>query len=905
MTSSLFNRMLDICVPRLYTTTEAGSQVESEVRTWRDVFDIIKSQHWHKDHKHSCPHDESLYDHLLLCGQMSHDKAEKLGYSEKDCIKAYFSGLFHDLGKPATRREIGKYFHFKGHGVTGGALIENLWTHEFEEEFGITKEDMGDISMVADVHMCGYFPEQTSDTHHFCFQLLHENVKKMLVCVRYGDICSMTPEPHYKKTQEEIHREACETEVAFTRSLFSQPNYDNFLDSTNLKMGILIQMCGSSSTGKSYLANKMKDDLTRIGVKTIIVNRDTFMVKNSMAMMGKRFRIGDAITPELYNMCYTFYNSKQKSYASKINEDMKDYIDEGLQQGWVVIVDTMMTMFSKAVSAILPESASNAFKINIWTHRNSLITEEESLGRLGMSLEQQLSAYEGSKFALNPFRDGLYWDSLIAMTEKREIVDVDINQPHLMFSYGRVGCKNHILDDLYTKIDKIYQFNQSFWHVPLLQDTMDIHLKDLISLLHKNGGIEAIKSFFTIYAYRVIQPFKGTKYEDKVIGIKYIDGLNNIWKPKWSREARGRFYYLGDEVVPLKDALQRGIEVLTKSHKDHGIEETQDIDWKTIERVDDVQAETIKAFSGYNDYNGVLTGKVDGSLLIINHYTVDSAQYKIMKEIIEDVGDDFSKAICKYCVDHRMPLITVATQGTVLISSEMQDYFVTAIKSLIDFEFTTVIDTWTQIIPEFCRMVTHYTNLNGLSDKVLNICFEAYCKDRRSLTGVLHTELAIGYDHSGFNLLGIMCDNKYIPHFDLNDSVFKQPVYLKITNTKQVFDIMDDMDRVVLDQMSYNNFMTKYFPDKIGYPIHMEGWVMLTKIDDTESAKRYDYSKIKTNLYYKCHKIKEKNIDELVKLPASCQFYYPIIKILVDFYNNSELRLFTSIKAIYDALVKL
>jgi hypothetical protein len=899
MSDSIFHSFLAFSLPTQYIIAEDGSQVESDVKTWNDVFNIIKSEHWHKGEKHSCPHAESLYDHLCLCGKMSYEKAIELGYSEKECIKAYFSGLLHDLGKPGTRRTMGKYFHFKGHGVTGGALIENLWSTQFEDVFGLTKEDMGDISMVADVHMCGYFPDQTTDVHKFSFQILPESVKKMLVCVRHGDICSMTPSHDFKKSKEEIVREAIESEKPFIETLFLEPQYDAYLSKYNLNQGILIQMCGSSSTGKSTLANKIMTDLNSKGIKTIIVNRDSYMVKNSMAMMGKKFKVGDEITPELYNSCYSFYISKQKSYSGRINEDMKDSINQGLQQGWVVIVDTMMTMFPKVVGTILPDSITNAFKISIWVHRNTKITEDESLGRLGMSLEQQLSAYEGSKNVMNPFRDGLQWESLIAMTEKKDLSEVESHQSHLVFSFGRTGIKNHILADLYSKLEMIYKFNQSIWHVPLLEDTMHLDLSDLIGILHKNGGIDAIKSFFLLHAYRVIQPFKDTKYEDKVIGIKYIDGMNNIWKPKWSRQARGRFYFLGDEIIPLKDALQRGIEVLTKSHKDHGIQSTQDIDWKTIERVDDVQAETIMAFAGQNDYNGILTGKVDGSLLIVNHYPIDSVQYNIMKQIIEDIGDDFSKMICKYCVDNGLPLITVATQGTVLISSEMQDYFVTAIKSVIDFEFTDLLDSWARIIPTFCNKVLFYLELNGLKSKVLNMCFEAYCKDRRSLTGVLHTELAIGYDHNGFNLLGIMCDNNYIPHFDLKDVIFNQPVYLKISNTKQVFDIMDDMDKVVLDQMSYEDFMIKYFPEKIGYPIHMEGWVMLTPI-----VGGYDYSKIKTNLYYKCHKVREDNISELIKLPKSCQSYYPIIKILIDFYSNSEERLFASVKAIYDELVK-
>jgi hypothetical protein len=94
--------------------------------------------------------------------------------------------------------------------------------------------------------------------------------------------------------------------------------------------------------------------------------------------------------------------------------------------------------------------------------------------------------------------------------------------------------------------------------------------------------------------------------------------------------------------------------------------------------------------------------------------------------------------------------------------------------------------------------------------------------------------------------------------------------------------------------------MVKYFPNYLEYPIHMEGWVLLTKLNDGN----YDYSKIKTNLYYKCHKIKDKNIDELLKLPKTCRIYYPILGILNDFFTNSRSLLHTSIHSIYDLLLK-
>ena len=63
-----------------------------------------------------------------------------------------------------------------------------------------------------------------------------------------------------------------------------------------------------------------------------------------------------------------------------------------------------------------------------------------------------------------------------------------------------------------------------------------------------------------------------------IVGIKYVDGVNKIWNTAWAREARGRFYHVTSErAVPLKDGLQRGVELLTKAHLEDGVNETQDV----------------------------------------------------------------------------------------------------------------------------------------------------------------------------------------------------------------------------------------------------------------------------------------------------------------------------------------
>lgn len=863
--------------------------------TWKDFFDIIKSEHWHKTDKCSCPHDEPLYDHLVNCGKLSYEKAKLLNYNEHDCKKAYLAGLLHDIGKPGTRKTFGKLMSFKGHALVGGALIENFWSDELQSKLLLSKNDWSDISTLADVHMCGYFPDQCSDAHKVCFQMLSDSVKKLLICVRYGDVLSMEPVSRFKQTKEEIRNELMETENDFINNINSELNLVNFLQSNNLDKGVLIQMCGTSSSGKTYLSKYISDSLIDKNVNVKVITRDDYIIKWAYKFMGKKVSDKDPY-PKIYQEAIKHYHSTDKIYANRINENIKNDINQYLQQGYIVIVDSLMTMYHKTIASILPESVKNAFKINLWIHRNTMILEDESINRLGASLSEQIELYQASNSILNPFRH-LDWDNLISITEKKDITDVSINQAHISLSIGRNQIKYKELNNLLIHLKNIYEFNQSNWRIPLINDTMDYNLQELIHYLYSNGGFIAIKEFFESYNYRVIQPFKDTTYAEKIIGIKYLDGINNIWRPKWAREARGRFYYLSDSIIPLKDALQRGVEILTTNHKSHGINETQDIDISKIDMLDDIQIDILRKFSGDNDINGYLTGKVDGSLIIVNYYPKDSEQYSILKEVISNVGSSFAKIMLDYCLGNDGPLITVSTQGTIVVSDEMTDYVLTALQSLIDFKFTTINDSWKEIYPKFHTMVMEYINTLNFNASMINMCFEAYCKDRISFTNKIHTELAVSYDHSGFNLLGLMKDNNYIPHFDLPNIIFKQPIYLKVNKTKQVFEIMDDMDKVVMGDMTHTEFMKKYFPNNMDYPIHMEGWVFLMPYNDG-----YDYSKIKTNLYYKCHKVRDNNIKELLSLPSNCEKYYPVLKILRDFYNNHELRITNSIEELYHTL---
>ncbi len=481
----------------------------------------------------------------------------------------------------------------------------------------------------------------------------------------------------------------------------------------------------------------------------------------------------------------------------------------------------------------------------------------------------------------------------------------------LSLSVGRAGLKQRSLSAILDSLAEMYHYGQTLPHLPELAETSNMDLRSLLETLFRSGGIAAVKDFFSAHAYRISQPsiLKGTRFDNLVVGIKYIDGLNNLWQPRWAREGRGRFYYYDPEtctVITLKDTLQRGVEVLTDAHAKKAITETQDMRLDAYDHLDDCQRACIRSFMQPEGapIDAYLTGKVDGSLMIVSIYPRGTTECQIMEEILAIQGpteDTFAQRLATACNEAKAPLIVVATQGTLFIGSDMQDYFLTSLQSLLgpipDEIQRTVKDVWNYYAPLFVTAVQDFIAATSsykhdlTNNRRVHICFEAFCRNRRGFRGHLHTELAISYDHDGFNLLGAMVDGNYIPHFDLPNTVFAQPIHLRVSNTLQVFAIMEDMDRVVMGDLTPEAFMTRY-----GFPttatIHMEGWVLLAP-----SGATYDYAKIKTNLYYKCHKIRSREVPTLLALPTSCDDTYPILRVLREFYANADRRITETVLA--------
>ena len=866
----LFNDLLNIDIPDQFCI-DSGNQYYVSNLKFKDIFDHIKSKNWHNEGKHTTPHSESLYDHLINAGRLSYEKAVELGYNKKDCIKAWLTGLLHDVGKTGTQILKSQHITFKGHGIVGSAILDNFWSNNIETCFEINKQDWGDICTCTCVHMCGYFQDQKSVDHMFNFQILPHSVKKMLLPLRYGDQLSLVPQswsPEYGTTKEILDL----SEKEFIEHYLCEPNIVEYLNITNKNKGVVIQLLGTSCSGKTTFVNKLVNVFG--SDKILHISRDEHMVK----VICEKYNLKYEFNKETYQKCIKLYHESNKRDQSIINKNMNNECLFGITQGKIVIIDSLMTMYPNIIS-VLPISVKNSYKINIWFHRNKLITEADSSERLGMTLRDQIILYDDCN-VYNPYRSGLIWSMLISNTENKIIDNTQIAKADLTLTVGWNFCNEHVFNHLYSIIDKIYDYNKQIPRIPDISETYDLNLLELVTKLHKISVL-AIDEFFKQYSYIVSKPFTN------VIGIKYIDGINNIWKPKWAREARGRFYYLDqNNVIELKYGLQRGIEILTKAHRDNGIINTQDIDETNVceSKFDDTQNMILNKFKGNNLFKSYISAKVDGSLIIINVYPKNCKQYNIINEIITNYGDDFSKDILNYCLENNLPIVTIATQGTLLLNEDMQDYFLSAIQDTYNIHIL---------------INTVVTFVNNIGDQYVALFFEAFCKNRTTNKGRLHVELAVGYEENGLQLLGAMHNNIYIPHFDLPNHTFTQPFYMEVNTTETVYYIMELLNKIVVNDVDISELLNLCSNKNTSKLLHPEGFVLLTPLEN----KIYDYAKIKTTMYYDCHKIKQNKITKILQLNENCEKYYPVIKKLKFFFNNLKSSVVELIELSYKRLI--
>lgn len=268
----LITRFFAIELPDNYKI-ENGIQ-SCERLTWGAVFDRIKSEHFHTTKSFTCPHAESLYDHLINAGLYAYKASSDYNKSEHFRIKALFCALLHDIGKVSTRTTYGTHTAFKGHSLVGGAMIRCSFTPRLTEEFGLTRDDWEDIAMCADCHMCGYFADSSLDHSSLniqTFQLQPAGVRELLPVLRKAD--HFGKEPH-TEDREEHEREGAElliTHSSFANRINSPLDVGQFIKTISPVLnGVMVILQGLSASGKTTIGRQL---LTLVP-NSILISRD-------------------------------------------------------------------------------------------------------------------------------------------------------------------------------------------------------------------------------------------------------------------------------------------------------------------------------------------------------------------------------------------------------------------------------------------------------------------------------------------------------------------------------------------------------------------------------------------------------------------------------------------------------
>lgn len=289
----LFNKLINH--DETYSIFTITDKVQTlRIVSWKDVWDIIRSEHWHTSGKASCPHSESLYEHLCHCAEICYEK------SKTDKHVHFYAGLLHDIGKPGALMIRGKRTAFKGHGLIGGSLLQHLWSYTLGSAIGVTYKQWSDISTTTDVHMCGYFPDMCLPIQLDTFGLLTSPVRQILKVLRQGDLLALQPQADEKSKRDEEIEKMIETQEAFETAMDTVPQ--DYFAKYNLNNGVLIQLQGASGSGKTFFRKYIKNYL--VGCTVIEVVRDDVMVATVLKDQGKPVVTDYSST--LYKECYDY-----------------------------------------------------------------------------------------------------------------------------------------------------------------------------------------------------------------------------------------------------------------------------------------------------------------------------------------------------------------------------------------------------------------------------------------------------------------------------------------------------------------------------------------------------------------------------------------------------------------------
>ncbi|KAG5178382.1 hypothetical protein JKP88DRAFT_329574 [Tribonema minus] len=449
-------------------------------------------------------------------------------------------------------------------------------------------------------------------------------------------------------------------------------------------------------------------------------------------------------------------------------------------------------------------------------------------------------------------------------------------------------------------------------------DTM--HIVEYVNHLWQQSGgdYSALCAAFNAQGFPAKSPSatRGTDWGQRFLRLMYQESTH-LWSPKWARQTRGSTFFLNSKGKwePVKLMMPRGVEVLTGSHIHAGVTETQDVSMRSSARrafhPDQKHVMRQLLEGGELPPGSHMSSKVDGSMLTVTLF--QGRRRTIMEEVIAACGDEFSVLIATLCRD-RPYLAVLASQNTLLLSDDLQEYMVTAIlgatasgTSLQEAALTcTASEAFAAHSEGFLDALEQFAEEARLPLPV-TLALEAVCARRTSEWGRGSLSgLAIAYPSHNLSFLGATTTGPdgaplYVPHFDLPTAALStagigEPYAWPVRHSLDVEALLSSLNDVVFACCSAADFLERHPPVRgstaAPATLDYEGLVLLTSTASTSSdAVVYCYSKVKTEAYYKAHKARSEDALYLRELAAVAGSSFPSATVLAAFDDALPARL--------------
>ena len=408
------------------------------------------------------------------------------------------------------------------------------------------------------------------------------------------------------------------------------------------------------------------------------------------------------------------------------------------------------------------------------------------------------------------------------------------------------------------------------------------------------------------------------KYLYMYVTLKYREGVNGptFWSMRYMMDFRGQKFFIHPEtgkVKCLSYLMPRGKEVLNVLTKE------QNAEYAGVKSgvFDIIQALFMQADA---HVNAIITSKADGSMVSV--IVAQGYVLTLWKCYIEVHGTLEAQHIAKRSLEltDNKQIVIITTQGSLSLNEHMTSYILTSALAGIHKDGTQYAsrDDLRKVSPLIALVeygdpfLTDIINLSAQcyakvpETESVTLIFEGICVNRQGVNEGLwrddqHDELATNYEIDvltwlGFSVTGV--EGKWREGFITHSAVqfqhnFCEPFAWKVVSTKQINAMAKDMNEVIFNRMSKDEYLEKYFNFTGGEAgiLDFEGFVCMVsaidvqEVDDTHpdhlfykafSSVLMIYAKLKAEAYYKAHGYREGNITYLINLERCTPGVFPL-----------------------------